>query len=225
LSLHLSAQKFKDPKVYATERKTIEEFREDRFVNEGGFIGSNLKYTEIAGTPYLHKHFSSGRVVVQNGTSSDGCLLRYNAYTDQIEHFDEGKIFELAPKDQVKSAEFDNHVFTCQKFKARGKTTDQYFEILSNGKVSLYKRYTVQFIPASNSFPYSATDSAHFASPVKTFYTSNGSGQLIRVRNGKELLKTLADKKNEVKNFIRTYHLTFDNEADMQKVISYYNGL
>jgi hypothetical protein len=225
LSFHLFAQKFKDPKAYAIERKTLEDFREDKFVTDGGFIGGNIKYSEIAGTPYLDKNFTRGKVVVQDGTMSDGCLLRYNIYTDQIEHSDEGKIFELAPKALVKRAELDKHVFTCLKYKVKGKTTDQYFEVLTIGKVSLYKRYTVKYIPASTSFPYAKTDSAHFSLPAKSFYAAKGTNQLIRVKNGKGLLKMLDDKKSEVKYFITTKRLSADNEDDMQKILAYYNGL
>ena len=225
VSFRLSAQAFKDPNAYKIERKTLEDFREDKFVNDGGFMGGNIKYSEIAGTPYLDKNFTRGKVVILDGTMSDGCLLRYNIYSDQIEHFDEGKVFELAPKALVKRAELDKHLFTCLKYKVKGKMTDQYFEVLADGKVSLYKRYTVKYIPPSTTFPYAKTDSAHFSLPAKSIYASKGSNQLIRIKNGKGLLKILDDKKSDVKNFITTKRLSTDNEDDIKIIIAYYNGL
>jgi hypothetical protein len=225
LTFRLSAQKFKDPKFYTIERKTLEEFREDRFVNEGGFIGGKIKYAEVSGTPYLCKDFKMGKVLITDGTLVDSCLLRYNIYADQVENRVNGVVYEIAPKSKVKRAEIDGNVLTCLKFEENGKIKDQYFEVLAFGRISLYKRYTLKFIPPVSSFPYNKTDSAHFTLPVSSFYLSNGSLQIMKVKNRKELLKVLEDKKSEVGNFISGNKLSVGKEADLLKIMAFYNAL
>ena len=224
-SFRLEAQKFQNSKAYKIEKNTIDDFREDRFINNGGFVGGNIKYAEIAGSPYLNKDFRAGSLLLANDSLIENCLIRYNIYTDQIEHIDSGKVYEIAPKSMVKKIHLDQSVLVCLKNNEKGKTNEHYFEELTSGKVSLYIRYAVQFVPPATSFPYAKTDSAHFSSPMKTYYLSNAAHQLIRVTGRKVLLKIFADKKRELKEFLRTSRFPINSEADIRSITSFYNNL
>ncbi len=79
-------------------------------------------------------------VLITDGTLVDSCLLRYNIYADQVENKDNGTVYEIAPKSKVKRAEIGSTILTCLKCEENGKITDLYFEVLTFGRISLYKR-------------------------------------------------------------------------------------
>lgn len=225
LSFRLEAQKFQNTKTYKIEKNTLDEFREDRFVDNGGFIGGNIKYAEVSGTPYLHKEFKRGKILISDGTLVDSCQLRYNIYTDQVENKDNGVVYEIAPKSKIKRAEIDGTLFTCLKLPENGTWKDHYFEVLAYGRISLYKLYTLQFIPPSSTFPYNKADSAHFTAPVNSYYLAKGSLPIVKLKNKKALLTVLNDQKSAVEKYISGNKLSVEKEADLLQIMEFYNGL
>lgn len=226
-SLNMEAQtnRWQDTKEYRIQRNAIDEFRDDKFV-DGGFISNkNLKYSEISGTPYLNNEFKKGTVLTSTGTLLDNYLLRYNMYDDQIEYIKEDIVYEVAPKSSVTRAEFDELVFVYVKYKNKGNLAEGFFEVLVEGKASLYRQYKIKFIPPIQGLPYNDSNPAHFGQPAESFYASTNYPHVSSMINKRELFNVLKDKKSEIDIFISNNKLSVKKVDDLIKIFEYYNSL
>lgn len=222
---YAQSNKYQNTPTYRINRNTIEEFREDKEA-EGGFItNKSLKYAEITGNPYLNPQFREGSLMISDGTILDNCLFRYNMFTDQIEYLSEDVVYEVSPKSKVKRATTSNLTLVFLTPKINGKQQEGYFEVLLDGKITVYKKYSVKFIPPIPASPYDESRSAHFGLPENTFYVANSSGGFEIVKTKKGLVKFLVNKKSEVSGFISESGLSVNNESDLLKIVRFYNSL
>ncbi len=226
-SFSLTAQVERLPitKEYKIRRNVIDEFRTDKFIEGGFVVRGNLKYSEIDGTPYLNDEFKKGTITTASGTLIDNLLLRYNCYSDQIEYLKADSILELAPKSLVFRAEFDNRAFSYVKFRSSGKYEEGFCEVLAEGKASLFCQYNIGFLPPSPGIPYGDSNKARFKLPVRYFYVSNGDNYVDLVKNKKDLIHILKDRKTTLGTYISLNKLSLSKGDDLIRIIDYYNSL
>jgi hypothetical protein len=216
--------KYGTSKIYINNRNTIDEFREDKERNGGFIANKNLVYKEIEGSPYLNEHFSKGVITLLDGTVLDSCLLRYNIFTDQMEYENEGTVYEVAPKLKVKRAQFDHHLFSYLRYKEKDKQEERYFEVLAEGKVSLYKKRVVKFVPPAPSSAYNEAKQAFFELPQISYYVAKNGGETFLVRNKKALLKVFKSDKESMTTYISENGLSILKEGDLIKIVNQYNA-
>jgi len=186
--------------------------------------------TNFEGSPYLTPGWVKGAVKLSDGVTVKDLDLKYNVKDDKI--FFKGNSGEVM--EFVKSVnEFVLDLrdaqgnFSSVRYK-KGYTNiakispEAYLEVLTDGKAQLLKR-TVR----------SVLSSREFTTPVKTetmventrFYLVL-EGKASEVKNEKKsILKILADKKDEIENYINANNLTFSSYIDLIIVVEHYNSL
>lgn len=174
------------------------------------------------GSPYLMKTFSLATI---SGVD-DLILVKYNAYSDEIE-LDSGnnKIFIL-PKDM----EFHTitlktgQVYRLFEYKDDGKDVKGYLlEKASNNGVSLLVKEKIILIPEKQSNNgYGTYSPPKFNDGGKNYYLEMKDKSVVAFpKNKKKLAEILTGKEAEVANFLKSNKISFKDEQDMIKVVNF----
>lgn len=180
--------------------------------------GTALKYEEIQGSPYLSKVFQEAAVGEKYGKID----VRYNAYTDDMEFSNQGKV-EVLPKQE----DFYrvNIIPSKQNFVYFNSNVDPkgYFIELASGKNSIYKKNKVVFkdaVPAPNT--YQPGRPATFLTQEPVYYLKKDLGHLIKISSLKKITELFPEKEDHYNKFIKDNKLKF-NDADLVKLLNYIN--
>jgi hypothetical protein len=189
------------------------------------FGRNHLKLGDVQGSPYLEFEYSKGVVSTDSDVLYIDIPLRYNCYDDVLE-FQKDKIpYDLVPKSKVKRAEFGGHVFVYKDIQS-GKGIDQsYLEILIEGKINLYARYTITFYDEEPLRGFADPKPARFDDFSETHYVAFNNSPAIKILTNKKLVEVLADKRKQIETFISKQKLSSKKSDDLIKIISYYNSL
>jgi hypothetical protein len=195
-----------------------------RLVNGRIYLQPQIK---AYGHPYMKGlNWMPGTVTI-NGKDFSGLNLNYDIYQDYLIYLDESpdgnKTVLLLNKNQVTKFTVENHSFTTLKLSEGNNISEiQYFEILYEGKVSLFNRWTKTFEAiATQEFP-----GGRFLDAKITRYLMTGN-DLYKINNRFALIKLCEDKKGEIKKYLRKHRINVRKAQDEQLagLIEYYNSL
>lgn len=191
--------------------KTIDE------INNGKAV---LKYSDIQGNPFYKNGFNNAKV----GDTGTILPVRYNLFKDSFEILNDNDIYSV-PKDNS----FSKFTFLSSNEKfILDKDNDGiagYFLILTEGHSKLLKKFAVKFIPeipAPNTM-ISGTP-AKFEN-LKPVYYLKTEDNLIKIsKKADDLINALpTDKKDAVKDFIKTNKIKLTEELDLIKLTNFLN--
>lgn len=186
------------------------------------------KYVNVNGSPFLSDEWRVGEVTFENNSMMKDISLKYDQVEDQI--YFKGinneimafnmrvKEFKLYPSE---NKEVYRH-FVSGFPEIKGTTATTFYEIVVNGKVQLIKRSRKTI---SETKEYSS------ATTNKNIQESNNyflykAGQLNPVKKDKKsILAALPDKSKELEDYIKSNNLNLKQDADLSKVIAFYNSL
>lgn len=194
-------------------------------MKDGVYAGSNLRMSEIQGTPYLDEEFSPGKIITYDGVTYENIALRYNAYSDDLEFMKGEDIYNMDPKTLVRRAEFGGAVFGCMKYDSFGKIQNGLFEIETEGKAMLLIKYTVKFLEKEKVQAFVDPKPARFDPPQKEYYIALDSTAAKLITNKKNLLEIFGNRKDEMESYISKNKLSVRENDALIKIVSHFNSL
>jgi hypothetical protein len=186
-------------------------------------------YTNIEGTPYLHSEWLKGMLTLANEKSYNHMRMKYDEVKDKV--YVEGANHEMiALVDKVKDFNLEfpvdgtvvNRHFKNGYLNIPGTAADAYFEVLAEGKTSLLKRSS-KIIQENKEFN-SATITKFFTESIRYYLYTGGRGIQVK-KDKKALLAALGNKQTELEAYIKDQKLNLKTDADVVKLIVYYNTL
>ncbi len=192
--------------------KTIDE------INNGKAV---LKYSDIQGNPFYKNGFAEARI----GDTGTTLAVRYNLYKDAFEVLNNSDIYAI-PKDNA----FSKFVYISTNEKFILTNDDEgiagYFLVLSDGKNKLLKKIAVKFspeIPAPNTLIPGTP--AKFENQRPVYYIKTDDNLIKLTRKSEDFLNALPnDKKDAVKDFIKTKKIKFNQELDLVALTNFLNS-
>ena len=183
------------------------------------------KYSEINGSPFLFEKWMTGSVTTSKGTYQN-LSLKLDAYEstlifnkdEQAREFTDPVItFTLIPdpSDSSRNMVFKNGI-TGPSLRA-----DQYVQVLSEGKVSLY-RSDIKLVSDVNEINKGVIKT--FNNSTRYYIVRDGKAKLVKM-NKKELLNELSDQQDKVEAYIKENKLSMSKDADLKSLFKYYNSL
>lgn len=182
----------------------------------------NLHY-KIQGDQFL---FSSGFIpgsVTMRGRTFQGQSVRYDCYNDELLLLTGKGIILQLNKELIGefTLEHDNQVFLFRNF---GTDSDQsltgFVNVLSEGTASLFVKYNkeVLILAVENKFDL-------FTDNIRVYVEKDGIS--ARVGNRGDLLRLLADRKQQVRDYIKSNRIRVTAKApeSIKPVVDYYNSL
>jgi len=166
--------------------------------------------------------------VTSDGVTFTGIELNYDITHDHLVLLNEyrnGSVIRLLlSKDHVTAFTLEEHEFILMDPSTGINIPEkQYFEILFDGKVSLVQRPVKQYL----STPTQAHPYGRFTNAVVTRYIIR-DGKLHRFTNRFSLYKVLADKKSEIKKYLKGHRISNVRKAtdqEITKLVGYYNSI
>jgi hypothetical protein len=180
----------------------------------------------VEGTPYFRDEWMKGNVVLNGGAQYTGVYFKLDLYDNEV-HFRDQKGNDMITTSSIQKIilidttsqllfNFVNGEFIQSSNHARG-----WYQLLSEGRAWLFKKYDKQL---HENKPYgSATIEQSIVTIARYYVLYNGT--FTEVKKLKDLPGILADKKDEVAQYIKSNGLPGKTDDDFEKAVTYYNGL
>ncbi len=188
---------------------------------------TEAQFESIKEEAYANSNFVQGKIFQEDQLIKDDVPMRYNAFADEIE------IKKNASDDNysalVKSPDIFVKMFReLYVFVPYEGSNEKggYFNVLSDGKTyDLYKKVTTVFKePRRAKTSYERDIPPSFTKETKYYLVQNGT--FLEMPSSKSKVLKMMNKKNkEIKEFIKKNNIDVGKEADMIKLVSYFDSL
>ncbi|MEX0290118.1 MAG: hypothetical protein AB3N14_13495 [Flavobacteriaceae bacterium] len=185
-------------------------------------VGTVFEEVPIQGSPYFNERYVVGNTVV-NGKSVR-LLMRYNAYSDQIEMKDKyQKSFNLLKRTDLE-ATFGGKIYRMLAYAEDGEEKKGYFNPLNSGFVKLYHKPKKVFVQAEKpDNGYDEFDPPVFKD-VSAYYLQVGSQPLVKINlNKRQLLKHLKEESVSVRKYVEENNLKLKTEEEIVRLLNFHN--
>lgn len=187
-------------------------------------IGTVFKEVPIEGSPYENELYKMGVTSVHGKEMN--LLMRFDAYTDQIEMIDaRQKKFNLLKRPDLQ-AEFEGKTYKLLEYRENGVRKTGYFNPLTTGEAVLYFKPRKVFIQAEKpENGYDEYTPPHFAED-HAYYIQVDGEMPEEIHLGKRsLLKHLRHQSKALKRYIEENDLKLATQSGAVDLINYYNSL
>ncbi len=182
-------------------------------------------YSNIEGSPYLSEEFIPGEVILNDSIRFEKIPLRYNIYSDKIEFRNDRKqILEIDASNQAYRFNFGNLCFTSSDYSYNGHNERGILELLADGKIRLYKKYLIDFKPATKAIGFKDAEPDKFVRLDDDYLIATGQGNPEPFRNTKELLGKLKQIKPDIEQYAKDQKLKLKSEKGLIQLIQFCNN-
>ena len=185
-------------------------------------------YENVSGSPYLNPEWITGKVIMSDAKRYEGVNLKYDQINDDVIFkgkdgtalaVDYVKEFKLAPYGEIA----DSTVFRSGFPAVKSNSAKSFYEVLVDGKSKLLKK-TIKTINTSREYNSATVDKTVVG--TTNYYLVNQAGNIVFIsKDKKSVLRELPGKETELNAFIASNKLNLKNDADLIKLIVYYNSL
>jgi len=183
--------------------------------------GKNNLPDKIQGIPYFDPEFKVGEVFVK-GQEVYGALLRYNAFSDEIEMKANGEINALLKRDYI-SVRIEDYNYRIEKYKENSSLLQGYFIVLNEGKYRLLLRKIKVFQEgkeANNSYGNSVPSRFEKS---ESYYIADGSEVVQKVRLRKKDLLAILGNNADLLDFINSKGYKLKSATEVIEVLDFLN--
>ena len=185
-------------------------------------------YENVSGSPYLNPEWITGKVIMSDAKRYEGVSLKYDQINDDVIFkgkdgtalaVDYVKEFKLAPYGEIA----DSTVFRSGFPAVKSNSAKSFYEVMVDGKSKLLKK-TIKTINTSREYNSATVDKTVVG--TTNYYLVNQAGNIVFIsKDKKSVLRELPGKETELNAFIASNKLNLKNDADLIKLIVYYNSL
>jgi hypothetical protein len=171
-----------------------------------------------------------GKIVLLEGDTLKGVvkydlqqdLVQFTASATQVTAFTARKVlfFEIFDKTVRRYRQFFALPFTTQS----GYRAPIFFELLTEGKLTLLARESIEMRTQNSMYYYGASYSRQVLVYKYYFLTEDGDIEEFK-GNKNDLLDLMGKRGEDVEKYIRSNKLKFEEKADFARIVAYYNSL
>ena len=188
-------------------------------------VGIVIEEVPIEGSPYFNEMYTVGETFV-NGRNVR-LLMRYNAYSDQIEMKDKfQKSFNLLKRKDL-AANFGGKTYKLMDYLENGVVKQGYVNPLNEGHAILFHKPKKVFVQAEK--PENGYDEYNppVYKDVSTHYLQIGNHQAVEIAlNKRQVLKYLRNEHfSDIKQYVLDNNLKLKTEKEILQLLNYYNSL
>ncbi len=218
-------------RIYGQDHLYINRTLQD-FAAKMEFSGTGMIYqrgvvkSTVEGSVYLNSDFEEGEIFTSDAVRFTGIPMRYNAYQSEIEVLmPDDKIYILKNSDKIVKISLDSSDLIYTKFVSKDGERSGYLSLVYNGMTTLYRRdYKVfkEGAPSNgiiNEIPNKIIDRP------KEYYVRTDAGMPRFFKTSKDLAELLGLHSSEINSFLRKERVNVKKEADLIKVMTYFDSL
>lgn len=189
----------------------------------GSWIPAKPANTYIKGSQYLFNSWAGRYTVVsKKGVISQTLNLNYNIMSKKLESYiakDSVFQYDLEQFDYIEKYNSKYKVFKNNQLEGL------FQELFSNGKIAFYKEVIVS-VQEGTINPLTQELIGENEYVKKNIYFINSKEKFEKIKlNKKDILKSLLDKEELIKTYVKENMLTYSSEEDVIKILTYYNTI
>jgi hypothetical protein len=190
-----------------------------------GKVFNSERYSAVNGSPFLIDEWISGSVITPRGVYKN-LELKLDAYGNTLFFKNDGKPFEFQDKVigftlMKRPGDSSTYLNFKNGLSGNGVRTDQYLQVLAEGKLSLY-RSDIKLLTEVNQVNQGVIKT--FTTSTRYYLMKDNVLQLIRM-NKKDIYDLVQDKESQIETFVSQNKLSTKKETDLVKIVQYYNSL
>lgn len=197
------------------------------YLSDSGVVRTRTSRA-VKGSPYFNTDWLKGHVMINEKATTETIYLRYNMENNTVEFTRDNKIYALSPN------KIDGFIIYTQTqdiiFRNGFQTNDDDIKpstlvrVVYDGNIKLLAHHTSSL--KKNLATYgSATKRDEYVSDTD-FYLVNSDGTFNEIRlRRRDILRTLSDKEDELKEFARANNLDYDEEPELIKILAHYDRI
>jgi len=204
--------------------------RSIRIFDESGKSFVN-PYRDVSGSAYLNDAWVPATVKLNGKAIVPNLKVRLDLKTQLVHFLDSGNIERVVPAGMIREilmkdssgANVRTDVFRCGFPPVDNRKITDYYQVLSDGKVSLL--YSREKSIDVDKDEMAGTVQMEFVLHEDYYLFSDGKMQRIKKKDYSAALNLLADKSQKVQAFIDGNHLKLKSPDELKEVLDYYNTL
>lgn len=196
-----------------------------RAMNNAGII--TLNATKYIGTPYFNK-WQQGYVIIKGNKKSRPVMLRYNMWKNNVQFIKNKKIYIIPAKKMLGFVLKTNHGKLIFK---NGFQTDKddinqntLLQVIYNGNVKLLAQHTSSLLRNISTYGTAVTKNKFDNDTHYYLQTSDKTFHKVKL-NKDDILKALPNSNKKIVDYANNNNLSFDNKADLKKILSHYDRI
>ncbi|MFK8005175.1 MAG: hypothetical protein AB8H03_02340 [Saprospiraceae bacterium] len=199
--------------------------------NFANLMNTKKKAEETQGSPYIFDEWESGVVVFKGNEGGEFKNIKIDLMNNQLEvlYMNTEKVLPATDFNMVKLNRPDLNVNTffrnAADFKYNGKQLKGFAQITPVGEnFKVVTVHSVRIIQSNmNAKIVGASHRKRLAREKKTFFLKKG--KLYRIKKKKDVYKILTKKQKKLKAYISDHDLSVKKEADLVKILEYYESI
>ncbi len=178
-----------------------------------------------AGSIYENKEYQKGTVIDTKSGTFD-IRLKYNIYTDALEHKQGGKLYEVIKTPSTHVRINDDYYYYCGFKTQKGIRKNGYYILVElNEQYRIYKKYELNITEPKEMDPTTGSSTTGKIKTTTTYYLEENETILELPMNKKDLLSSFSDKEEELKTYIKKEKIRLKKEEDLMRLVAKYNSL
>ncbi|MBO9732777.1 MAG: hypothetical protein J7623_29310 [Chitinophaga sp.] len=184
-------------------------------------------YIDVQGSPYLQDDWAIGNVDLVNGKAYKGVALKYDQVKDQVlfkNDKDEMNVFTQPVKSFTINNRKDNSTLLYRNgfTPLKNATEASYYQVLADGQTQLLTRIVKKI---RDDKAYNSATTVRTIDSYQCYFIAKGNTPVLIKKSDSAVLEALGSNIPALKEYIRKERLNVKNDADLAKLIAYYNTL
>lgn len=187
-----------------------------------------VAYGQQQTSNFSFEHWHKGYLILEGGDTLRG-QIKYNLQADLVQLQDENKIETYTARKVVFLEIFDSVTREYRRFFSlpyalqSGYKSPVFFELLTEGKMTLLSRENLEYRTYSSFYYYGSYTRLVL---VHKYYLLDENGEIKEFIGKKnDWLYAMGNKGDDVQKYAKSNRLDFDEKQDLTRIIEYYNSL
>ncbi|AXG68366.1 hypothetical protein KORDIASMS9_00581 [Kordia sp. SMS9] len=222
MSYSTIAQVSGSPREFETTTEMYNQIR--KIINTREIAAYEIDWENVKGSPYLHEEYKLAKFYVAN-KSYGNIMMRFNTYTDEVELMPEeidGEIGALMKIDGSRVA-FGNKMLKLLSYTDEDGNADKgYFLVLNSAdNLNLLLKKKCIFSPNEKALTANQADRKAKFTQYDYYYILKDGTPIAVTPKKKSITSIFPDKKNEIKEYIKSEKLKLKKQEDFAKLVDY----
>ena len=197
-------------------------------VRAGILVFLVLTISSAGAQQFPFEFWHEGKVVLETQDTLKG-KLKYDPQNDLIQLERNGRFETFTSRKAVSYEIFDQGLNNYRQFYALpysangGYKTPVFFELLTEGKLTLLSRETLEYRNTSTGYFYGSV--TRLVLVYKYFLLDEDGGITAVVGDKNDFLAMMDSREEEVRKYIKANRLNLERRPDIVRAIAYYNSL
>jgi len=208
--------------------RTLQDFAAKMEFSGSGMINQRpgVIQTRIDGSAYLNDKFEEGEIYTTENVRFTGIPMRFDAYHDAVEVLmPDDKIYVLANTNKIIKISLDSAELVHTRFLSSEGERAGYLSLIYNGMSTLYRRDYKVFKEGTPSNGIINEIPPRIIDRPKEYYVRTNAGLPRYFKTTKDLTELLVAHSSEIKSFLKKERINVKKEADLVKVLTYFDSL